>query len=155
MDEPFIHQNDSEASLFLNHCFASDPCRTVLSHIESGRQRSLTSRDYFPPPNIGFKLRSICAHLGIRSISAIGEADKFVGYYTRQSGAFGVLCDDSDFFAMPVNRYLSIKTLDYSGEYPVVTCFHRARVVAALNYEGIEEFIPLAASLVGQVFCFL
>ena len=125
----------------------------------------LPSADAFsPPPNIGAKLRALCASLGIKCISAIGacvlaarmsvtgagEADRFAAWYCDTIGAYGVLADDSDFFVLPVPRCLSVKTLDCRGPFPGVRRMHRAHIVQHFGFAGIEPFVPLAASLCGN-----
>ena len=73
-----------------------------------------------------------------------------MAWYASTIQAYGVLAEDSDFFILPVARYLSVKTLDCTGPYPVVNRTHRHAVLGLLGFSGIDAFLPLAASLLGN-----
>ena len=61
-----------------------------------------------------------------------------------------LLGKDSDFFVLPVARYLPLDSLDLRASVPRVTVYRRADVLDALQLD--EPLLPLLASLVGNDF---
>ena len=80
-----------------------------------------------------------------------GEADREMAQYCRDTPSCGALLGkDSDFFVLPVARYLPLDSLDLRASVPRVTVYRRADVLDALQLD--EPLLPLLASLVGNDF---
>ena len=108
------------------------------------------NQSYFPPPNIGAKLRAIGRDVGVKNVPSLGEADRFLAWYALKVGAWAILSEDSDYFVLPVPRIISVKHLKFHGQFPASVIYQRANVLSLIGFAGIEYALPIAASLVGN-----
>lgn len=120
-----------------------------MQHIESTQQLPSYRADLFvPPPSTGFKLAAALRQCGATVLTPSGEADRFVAWYCQTIRAFAVLSEDSDFFVLPVRRYMRVRMLRLQGPHPAVFCHHRAELIRAIKLP--EPAYPLVPSLLGN-----
>ena len=104
-----------------------------------------------PPLHISRGVGGAFADNGCAVFYTAGEADREMAQYCRDTPSCGALLGkDSDFFVLPVARYLPLDSLDLRASVPRVTVYRRADVLDALQLD--EPLLPLLASLVGNDF---
>ena len=124
-------------------------CRRAAEAIERGE---VPGRPLWSPPlHISRWVGGAFADNGCAVFYTAGEADREMAQYCRDTPSCGALLGkDSDFFVLPVARYLPLDSLDLRASTPRVTVYRRADVLDALQLD--EPLLPLLASLVGNDF---
>eukprot|EP00966_Prymnesium_polylepis_P158477 3663452-Prymnesium_polylepis.1 len=107
-------------------------CERVASALECGE--AAPEQAWMPPPNISKVVGGAFRDVGCEVFFTAGEADREMAQYCcAQAACFAVLGKDSDFFVLPVPRYLVLDSLELRSSPPTVACYDRAAVVSTLD----------------------
>ena len=84
-------------------------CERVARALECGEPAP--EQAWMPPPNISKSVGGAFRDVGCEVFFTAGEADREMAQYAAVRGSLAILGKDSDFFVLPVGRYLVLDSL--------------------------------------------